>query len=131
MAYEHLKTVALPRALSEVLADVADLIQKEMRLARAELSAKIATKVQGGVWMAAAGVLGLVAVLQLAQAIVHGIASVGLALHWSYLIVAVGVGLMATLAFVKGRSDVTEDLTPERSIRSIKNDISAAKEHLA
>jgi hypothetical protein len=81
--------------------------------------------------MVVAGVLGLVALLQLTQAIVHGIASFGLALHWSYLIVAAGIGLLAALAFVKGRADVGEDMTPERAIRSIQNDISAAKEHLA
>jgi hypothetical protein len=35
MAYDHIKGAALPRAFAEVLADVAELIQKEIRLARA------------------------------------------------------------------------------------------------
>jgi hypothetical protein len=131
MTSDQLKNAALPRALSDALADVADLIQKELRLARAELSKQFATKLQGGVWIAAAGVLGLVALLLLVLALVHGIASFGIALHWSYLIVAVVVALVAALAFFRGRSDIREPLTPERSIRSLKNDISAAKEHLA
>lgn len=131
MMSDELKNAALPRALSDALADVADLIQKELRLARAELSKQFATKLQGGVWMAVAGVLGLVALLLLVLAIVHGIASFGIALHWSYLIVAVAVALLAALAFVRGRSDLSEPLTPARSIRNLKNDISAAKEHLA
>ncbi|MDQ2083605.1 phage holin family protein [Xanthobacteraceae bacterium Astr-EGSB] len=131
MTSDHLKNAALPRALSDALADVADLIQKELRLARAELSKQFVTKLQGGAWMAVAGVLGLVALLLLVLALVHGIASFGIALHWSYLIVAAVVALGAGLAFFRGRSDMRESLTPERSIRSLKNDISAAKEHLA
>ncbi len=130
MAYEHIKTTALPRAFSEVLADIADLIQKEMRLARAEVSAKLTSKIQGGVWMAAAGVLAFVAALLLLQAIVYGIASLGLALHWSYLIVAIVIGAAAAFAFVKGRSDASAGVTPERTIRNVQDDISVAKEHL-
>ena len=40
---DHLKNSALPRALSDVLADVVDLLQKEMRLARTEMSEKLST----------------------------------------------------------------------------------------
>ena len=131
MTIEQLKNEALPQALSEVLSDVADLVQKEIRLARAELSAKIATKLQAGVWMAVAAVLGLVAVLLAVEAVVHGIASLGLSLHWAYLVVAIAVAFVAMLVFLKGRSEAAETLAPERSIRNLKTDISAAKEHLA
>ena len=59
MALDRLKDTALPHVVSSVVADLADLFQKEMRLARAELSAKIATKLQAGVWMSAAGIMGV------------------------------------------------------------------------
>ncbi len=131
MAYEHLKNSALPRTLSDVLADLADLVQKEIRLARAELSAKLALKLQGGVWMGAAAFLGFIAALQLVQAVVYGIASFGMALHWSYLIVAAALAIAAGLAFAKGRSDMTEEMTPDRTIRNIKQDISKAREQLS
>ncbi len=131
MGYDRLKTAALPHALTDVLADVAELVQKEIRLARAEISEKLATKIQGGVWMAAAGVLGFVALLLVLEAIVFGIASLGLAPHWSCLIVAAGVGLIAALAFVKGRADVRADMVPERTARSVQRDISVAKEQLS
>lgn len=130
MAYEQLKNSALPRTLSDVLADIADLFQKEIRLARAEITAKLTTRIQGGVWMAAAGAFGLVAALLLVQAVVYAIASFGIALHWSYLIVAVVTGVAAVLAFVKGRADMRADMTPDRTIRNIKHDISTAKEQL-
>ena len=130
MAYDQIKGAALPRAFAEVLADVADLIQKEIRLARAEISDRLSTKILGGVWIAAAGVLGFVALLLLLEGIVFGIASLGLALHWSCLIVAAAIGVIAAIAFVKGRADMRADMMPRRTMRNVERDISVAKEHL-
>ena len=130
MAYEQTKSAALPRAFAEVLADLADLIQKEIRLARAEISDKLSTKIQGGVWMAAAAVLGFVALLLLLEAIVFGIASLGIALHWSCLIVAAAIAVIAVITFAKGRADVRSDVMPRRTMQSVERDISVAKEQL-
>jgi hypothetical protein len=130
MALERIKDAALPHTVSNVVADLADLFQKEMRLARAELSAKITTKLQAGVWMSAAGVLGLIAGLLVVQAAVFAIASYGIALHWSCLIVAGVVAAMAVISYLKGRSDAQEELAPTRTINQIKRDISTAKEQL-
>ena len=130
MAFDRIKDATLPQAVSDVVGDLADLFQKEMRLARAELSAKITTKLRAGVWMSAAGVLGLIAGLLVVQAAVFAIASYGIALHWACLIVA-GVALaIATLAYFKGRSDAQEELAPTRTIHQIKRDIATAKEQL-
>jgi hypothetical protein len=131
MAYEQLKSSTLTRSLSDVIADLPDLFQKEMRLARAEISAKISTKLQAGVWMGAAGLLGLIALLVLAGALVFGIASFGLALHWSCLIVAAVLGAGAAAAFFRGRANAQEELTPTRTINQIKQDIATTKEKLS
>ena len=130
MAHERLKNATLPHAVSDVVADMADLFQKEVRLARAEISAKIGAKLQAGVWMSAAAVLGLIAVFLVIQAIVFGIASTGIAMHWSCLIVAVALGAAAGLSYAKGHADAQEELTPTRTIHQIKRDISTAKEQL-
>jgi hypothetical protein len=130
MPYEHLKSSTLPRTLSDVVADFADLLQKEVRLARAELSAKLTTKLQAGVWFGVAAILGLVCAFLLLQALVFGIASFGIAMHWSCLIVAALVGLAAAFAFYKGRADAQEPLTPDRTIEQIKRDIATTKEQL-
>ena len=45
--------------------DLADLFQKEVQLAKAELSEKVAAKFRGTAWMAVAGMLGLLALLLL------------------------------------------------------------------
>jgi VIT1/CCC1 family predicted Fe2+/Mn2+ transporter len=129
---DGLKNSALPRALSEVIADVADLIQKEMRLVRTELSEKLSLKIQGGIWMGAAALLGIIAVLVLIEAAVFGLAAAtGLALHWSCLIVAGVLAIAAAAAFAKGRSDSQEELVPERSLHQVKEDIAAVKEQFS
>ena len=130
MALERVKDAALANAVSDVVSDLADLFQKELRLARAEISDKIATKLQAGVWMSAAGVLALIAVVFGLQAAVFGIASYGMAMHWACLIVAGAIAAIAAIAFLKGRSDAKEELPPNRTIRQVKRDISTVKEQL-
>jgi hypothetical protein len=130
MAHEHLKDARLPHVLSEVVADLADLLQKEFRLAKAEVATKISTRFNAGVWMTVAGALALMAAFILLQALIFAISSYGIAMHWSCLIVAGGLALVAALTFFKGRADAREDLTPDRTINQIRRDISVAKEQL-
>ena len=128
---ENLKNSALPRALSEVVSDLADLFQKEIRLARAELSQKLALKIRAGVWISVAAVLGLVAALVLVQALVFGLAAwLEIGLHWSSLIVAGVLAAIAAAAFAKGRADAKEELYPTRTVHQVKQDIATAKEQL-
>ena len=130
MAHERLKDSTLPHTMSEVVADLADLFQKELRLAKAEISSKISTKINAGIWTSAAAVLALMAAFIVLQAIIFAIASYDIAMHWSCLIVAAGLAVLAAVAFLKGRADAREDLTPGRTIHQIKRDISTAKEQL-
>jgi len=130
MAYERLKNTTLPHVLSEIVADIADLFQHELRLAKAEISEKITTRLNAGIWTSAAGVIALMAVFILLQALIFAIASTGIAMHWSCLIVAAGLAVIAAAAFFKGRADARENLTPDRTVRQIKRDISTAKEQL-
>jgi putative superfamily III holin-X len=62
---------------------------------------------------------------------VFGIASFGLALHWSCLIVAAVLGAGAAAAFFRGRANAQEELTPTRTINQIKQDIATTKEKLS
>jgi hypothetical protein len=128
MAHERLRNAALP--LSDVVADLADLCQKELRLARAEISAKLSNKLYAGIWMSIAGFLAFVAALVLVEAAIFVIASYGIALHWSCLIVAAALGVFATGFYFKGQADAREELTPSRTIHQIKRDIATAKEQL-
>jgi uncharacterized membrane protein YgcG len=126
----RLKEAALPNALSGAFRDLGDLLQKEFRLARAEISEKIATKVHAAIWLGAAAVLGLLAAILAVQALVFGIASFGIAMHWSCLIVAAVFSCLAALAFFKGRANAAETIVPTRTLRNINQDIATAKEQL-
>ena len=120
---------SLPNAFSKVVTDLADLMQKEMQLARAELSEKLSISIRAGVWMSAAAVLAITSGFLIVQASVLGLsAATGVALHWSCLIVAAVLAAAAGAGFSKGRADVPEQLTPDRAINQVKQDIAVAKE---
>jgi hypothetical protein len=104
-------------------------MQKEMQLARAELSEKLSVSIRAGVWMSAAAVLAIASGFLIVQASVLGLsAATGIALHWSCLIVAAVLAAAAGAGFSKGRADVPEQLTPDRAINQVKQDIAVAKE---
>jgi hypothetical protein len=126
---EPLKYSSLSDAFSKVITDLADLMQKEMRLARAELSEKLSISLRAGAWMSVAAFLAVAAALLVVQACVLGVAAAtGLAIHWSSLIVAGVLGAGAGAAFAKGKADVPDQLTPDRAINQVKQDIAVAKE---
>ena len=127
---EHMKSSVLTRVLGDVVSDLADLLQKEIRLATTELTEKVSAKSRGIVWMGVAGGLGFIAFLFVVEGIVFGIASFGIALHWSCLMVAAVLAAAAAAAYLKGASDAHQELTPSRSISQVKRDIAAAKEQL-
>jgi len=130
MPPERLMGTTLPHTLSEVVSDLADLFQKEIRLARAELSDKIATRVHAGIWMAIAGLFALIAGVLVAQAAVFAIVAYDIALPLACLIVAGALAAIAILFFAAGRVAAREDLMPTRTIDQLKRDVSATKEQL-
>jgi len=130
MAGESLTDSALLKGLKDLFADLADLVKKEVRLARAEVTAAISSAVQAGIWMAAAGLLGLIAALLLIQAIVFGIASLGVGVGWASLIVAVVLAALAAGAFFYGRSLAKGSVAPKRTLRQVNQDIGAVREQL-
>jgi hypothetical protein len=130
MAHDALRNSELVRALTDLLGDFSYLVQKEIRLARAEMTQKISTRLQAGVWMLIAGVLGLIAALLIIEALIFAIASYGLALHWACLLVAGILAAAGAAVFYHGRSLADEDLLPKRSMRQLTRDIETAKEQL-
>jgi hypothetical protein len=122
---------SLPEALSKVVSDLGDLMQKEMRLAKAEVTHSLSLGIRAGIWMSAAAVIAIVAFLLLVQACVLGLsAATGLALHWSSVIVATVLGLAAIATYAKAKVGSLE-LTPERTVHQVKKDIAVAKEQFS
>jgi hypothetical protein len=117
--------------VSDLFADLSDLAQKELRLARAEVSAKISSRVHGGIWMAIAGGLGLIVLLLVIAAAVLWLASFAdIELHWACLLVALVLAAAGAIAFLYARSVMREELLPTRTARQIATDMRTAKEQL-
>jgi len=115
---------------SELLTAFSDLARKELRLARAEISQKLSQGVRSVVWMVSAAILGLLAVAFVAEAVVFAIASAGLALYWSCLIVAAILVVLAAIAFYVGRVGISGDLSPARTVRQFNEAVKSATEQL-
>lgn len=130
MALDRLQHSGLAQAFTDLLADLGDLLQKEVQLAKAEVTEKITSRLKASMWMVGAGLLALIAGLLVVEAAVFAIASFGLALHWACLVVAGVLAAGALAAFYYGRSVADDDLLPERSVRQISQDIRTAKEQL-
>jgi uncharacterized membrane protein YqjE len=128
MGPDAIRKSALTRTLADVLGDLSELMRTELRLARAELTEKLTSVVSAVAWMGVAGVLWILTAMLAVEALVFGIASFGLALHWSCLVVAAALAVLGLVAFAFGRSAVHGDVLPTRSIRQINESIKTAKE---
>ena len=129
MAHEPLRDSGLVRAATDLFADLSDLIQKEIRLARAEIVHKLSLNMRGGIFMAVAGVLGFLALIFVLEGIVFAIASAGLAVYWACFIVAAALLLIAAGAFMSGRSQAEAEFAP-RTARQLGATLRTAKEQL-
>ena len=130
MARDRLRNSSLPEVLSDALSDFADLFRKELRLAQAELSSNVSTKLRGSIWLAIAGLFALLALALILGGLVAWIATFDVSLHFAFLIVAAGVGLVAVLAYAAGRSEAQAELIPSRTMSQVKQDIETTKEQL-
>jgi uncharacterized membrane protein YqjE len=112
MDYDRLRHSGLVQAVTDLFADLADLLQKELQLAKTEITENLVSRLRATVWMVVAGGLAILAVLLLIEAAVLGIASFGIALRWSCLIVAGVLLLIAAArspASRRGRSRARRD----------------------
>jgi len=117
MAQDDLRDTVLIRTASELATDFSDLLQKQLRLARAEISQKVIEGLRSAIWMALGAFLALLAIVFFAEGAVLVLANAGLPLHWSCLLIAAILALVAALGFYTGRAAASSDLSPARSIR--------------
>lgn len=125
------KPISITGAISEIFERCSDLIEKEIRLAAAEITAGIAEKIASGAWLGAAAVSGFFAVMFLLAGIACLLTeAAGLRAYWSCFIVALGVALVGAGLFVKGRASLDTPMTPDKAIKNVNRDIKTAKEQL-
>src|SRR5258705_12030785 len=78
MAFDTIQNSTAARMIADLLGDLSDLVQKEIRLARAEVTDKITRRLEASVWFAVAGLPAFVALILGLQTIGFGLASQGL-----------------------------------------------------
>jgi uncharacterized membrane protein YqjE len=127
--FERLASAA--RNFGDLFSDLADLFGKELRLGVSELKEGFATMTQAAVFFAAAGLIAIFALFLLLVGIVHLIASFGLALHWSYLLVAVALFAAAAILIYVGRAKAAPaNLIPKRTLVQLSETARTLKEQI-
>jgi len=122
---------AAVRTFGDLFGDLADLFGKELRLAQSELKHGLANLTQAAVMFVGAGVIALFAVLLLLVGVVHLIASFGMPLHWSYMLVAVVLLVIAGIIFYVGRAKASADnLIPRRTLVQLGETARTLKEQI-
>jgi uncharacterized membrane protein YqjE len=123
-------TAAL-RSFGDLFGDLTDLFGKELRLAQSELKHGLANITQAAVLFVVTGILALFALLLLLVGVVHFIASFGLALHWSYMLVAVALLVVAGIIFYVARAKASADnLIPRRTLVQLGETARTLKEQI-
>ena len=122
---------SLTQAVGDVLSDSLDLIQTELRLARAEAGEKLNSVVALAATGGAGAILLLLGCIMLLLGAVRWLAIAGLPEEWGFLAVgglaaAAGI-LMITQARQRANADA---LMPKRTIRGLQADADMVKEEL-
>ncbi len=121
----HRETVAtdeptIGKLVVDASRDVSSLIQHEIELAKSELKVSVKAGGIGVALFAAAGFLGLLAIIMLSVAFAYLLHFTGLDLAWCFLIVfAVYVALAGVLVLI-GVRKVKQVKAPERAIEQGK-----------
>ena len=111
------------------IAQSADLVQTEFRLARAEVSEKLAA-LRIGLALMAVGAIFLIAALgMLLQALVSVLIAAGMSPPAAILLVAGGAGVIGLVLFLMGQKRLNPDeLVPDRTLTSLSRDGRMMKE---
>jgi len=106
------------RLVTDASRDISGLIQKEIRLAKSEITVSVKAGGIGVALFAAAGFLVLLAIIMLSVAFAYLINwnGDGLSLHWAFLIVFGAYLLLAALLGFIGVKKVKQVRGPEKAI---------------
>ena len=121
----------LASLFTDLISEVTQLFQAEMRLVRAEMNEKVSRVANSGALIGAGAVVMLPAVFILLLAIVRWLEVAGLPDQWGLLIVGVVVAALGTLLLMKGINNLKGSaLVPQRTIEQVRADFSVAREQV-
>jgi hypothetical protein len=111
---------SLRAATRDVLKDVAQIVDAEMRLGREELMDQVQVAKRGASFLAGAGVTGLALALAVTVACLAALA-IAMPVWLAALFTAILIGGNAFGAFVKARANLEDvELWPHRTVQSMK-----------
>ena len=121
----------LASLFTDLISEVTQLFQAEIRLVRAEMNEKVSRVANTGALIGAGAVVMLPAVFILLLAIVRWLEVAGLPDQWGLLIVGVVVAALGTLLLMKGINNLKGSaLVPQRTIEQVRADFSVAREQV-
>jgi hypothetical protein len=127
----HDSTRPLASLFTDLISEVTQLFQSEIRLVRAEMNEKVSRVANSGALIGAGAVVMLPAVFILLLAIVRWLEVAGLSEQWGLLIVGVVVAALGALLLMKGLNNLKGSaLVPQRTIEQVQADFSVAREHV-
>ena len=119
------------QSLGELVAtmtrDLSVLVNKEIELAKAEITEDIKRAGLGAGFLGGGGFLAYFGALFGSVAAAFGIHGLGLGLGWSFLIVAGAYLLLAAVLAMLGVKSVTKVGPPRRTIETVKDDLAWAR----
>jgi uncharacterized membrane protein YqjE len=118
----------LLRSLGDAFGSLSDLVQKEIRLARAELSEMLASKLQAGTWAVVAAVAALLAAILIVEAAVFALVALGFSTPWACLAIAAVLVIGGVLAFLQARRIARDGPGPRRVLGQVAQDVRTVRE---
>jgi hypothetical protein len=119
------------QSLGELVAtatrDLSDLVHKEVELAKAELSSTAKRAGIGAGAFTGSGLFAAFGVLFASVAVAFGLHALGLALGWSFLVVAGAYLFVASVMVVLGVRSIRSVGPPSRTIETVRDDITWAR----
>jgi hypothetical protein len=124
-------TRPLVSLFTDLISEVTQLFQAEIRLVRAEMNEKVSRVANSGALIGAGAIVMLPAVFILLLAIVRWLEVAGLPQQWGLLIVGVVVAALGAVLLMKGLNNLKGSaLVPQRTIEQVRADFSVAKEQV-
>lgn len=122
----------VPDLLGDLVTQTSTLVRKEVQLARAEVSEKVALVGAAGVGVAVGAFLLLAALMVLLQAAVAALVEYAhLSATVSALIVTVVVGVIGYIMLRRGLDQLkASSLTPDRTVAQLSQDAAVVKEQV-
>jgi hypothetical protein len=123
------------RSLGQLFGDLSrqlgTLIQKEIQLAKTEMTARVTTVGRDAAMIGAGGALAYAALLLGLMALAFLLAELITSTWLGFLVVAVVVGVVAAVLIQRGRAELKKtDLAPRQTIETIKEDAEWAKQQV-